>query len=63
MMNYSQGKGDYENWVVSEVEFSPDALGKSEAIMYLGNGYMGLQICCGRAIHKRNKKFVCKWYI
>ena len=43
MMNYSQGKGDHENWIVSEVEFSPDALGKSEAIMYLGNGYMGLR--------------------
>ena len=42
-MNYSQGKGDHENWVVSEVEFSPDALGKSEAIMYLGNGYMGMR--------------------
>ena len=43
MMNYSQGKGDLENWIVSEVDFHPDALGKSEAIMYLGNGYMGLR--------------------
>ena len=42
-MNYSQGKGDHENWVVAEVEFSPEALGKSEAIMYLGNGYMGMR--------------------
>ncbi|WP_172370000.1 glycoside hydrolase family 65 protein [Sporosarcina jiandibaonis] len=43
MINYSQGKGDYENWVVSELAFLPDELGKSESIMYLGNGYMGMR--------------------
>ncbi|WP_285766784.1 glycosyl hydrolase family 65 protein [Peribacillus sp. SI8-4] len=43
MMNYTLGKGEFENWVVSEVEFSPDTLGKSESIMYMGNGYMGLR--------------------
>ncbi|RHW32828.1 glycoside hydrolase family 65 protein [Neobacillus notoginsengisoli] len=43
MMNYDLGKGEYENWVVSDVGFSPDTLGKSESIMYLGNGYMGLR--------------------
>ena len=43
MLNYSLGKGRDENWVVSEVKFSPDALGKCEAIMYLGNGYMGVR--------------------
>lgn len=43
MLNYTLGKGEFENWVVSEVEFSPDTLGKSESIMYLGNGYMGLR--------------------
>lgn len=43
VMDYSQGKGIYENWIVSELEFSPDTLGKSEAIMYLGNGYMGMR--------------------
>ncbi len=43
MMNYTLGKGDYTNWIVSEVEFSPDTLGKCESIMYLGNGYMGLR--------------------
>lgn len=42
-MNYTLGKGEFENWVVSEVKFSPDALGKAESIMYLGNGYMGLR--------------------
>jgi hypothetical glycosyl hydrolase len=43
MMNYSLGKGDLENWVVSETEFSADKLGKAESVMYLGNGYMGLR--------------------
>ena len=43
MMDYLQGKGIYENWIVSELEFSPYTLGKSEAIMYLGNGYMGMR--------------------
>ncbi|WAA09764.1 glycoside hydrolase family 65 protein [Fervidibacillus albus] len=43
MMNYTYGKGEYENWIVSETEFSPDTLGKCESIMYLGNGYMGLR--------------------
>ncbi|MFF2753018.1 glycoside hydrolase family 65 protein [Psychrobacillus sp. NPDC058041] len=43
MINYSQGKGELENWIVSEVEFHPDTLGKSEAIMCLGNGYLGLR--------------------
>ncbi|GGA71475.1 glycoside hydrolase family 65 protein [Ornithinibacillus halotolerans] len=43
MLNYSQGTGLLENWLISEMEFSPDTLGKCEAIMYLGNGYMGLR--------------------
>jgi len=43
MLDYTLGKGQYENWVVSEIAFSPDALAKCESIMYLGNGYMGLR--------------------
>ncbi|KIY22049.1 glycoside hydrolase family 65 protein [Mesobacillus subterraneus] len=43
MMNYDLGKGKYANWVVSDVSFSADTLGKTESIMYLGNGYMGLR--------------------
>lgn len=43
MLNYSLGQGPDKNWVVSEVKFSPDTLGKCEAIMSLGNGYMGLR--------------------
>ena len=43
MLNYSLGTARDENWIVSEVLFSPDALGKCESIMYLGNGYMGVR--------------------
>ncbi|MFJ7826576.1 glycoside hydrolase family 65 protein [Psychrobacillus sp. NPDC096623] len=43
MINYSLGKDDLENWVVSETAFQPDSLGKAEAIMHLGNGYLGLR--------------------
>ncbi|EOS58856.1 glycoside hydrolase family 65 protein [Paenibacillus barengoltzii] len=34
---------ELDNWVFSEVRFDPLALGKCEAIMSLGNGYMGLR--------------------
>ncbi|MBT2583920.1 glycosyl hydrolase family 65 protein [Planococcus sp. ISL-109] len=43
MMNYSLGTGQYKNWLLSETAFSADTLGKSEAVMLLGNGYMGLR--------------------
>lgn len=43
MMDYSQGRGEFENWIVSETAFSSESLGKTEAIMSLGNGYMGLR--------------------
>lgn len=43
MMNYSLGTGTYTNWLLSETAFSADALGKSEAVMLLGNGYLGLR--------------------
>ncbi|MFC4714091.1 glycoside hydrolase family 65 protein [Planococcus dechangensis] len=43
MMNYSLGKGSYKDWLLAETAFSADALGKSEAVMLLGNGYMGLR--------------------
>ncbi|REJ26465.1 MAG: family 65 glycosyl hydrolase [Caldibacillus debilis] len=43
MLAYNHGKGSLENWLITETEFSPDALGKCESIMYLGNGYMGLR--------------------
>lgn len=42
-MDFSLGNGEYKNWIIADVDFSSDLLGKSEAIMYLGNGYMGLR--------------------
>ncbi len=43
MMNYSIGQGKLENWILAESDFSPLHLGKTEAVMMLGNGYMGLR--------------------
>jgi hypothetical glycosyl hydrolase len=43
MMDFSLGNEEYKNWIIADVDFSSDFLGKSEAIMYLGNGYMGLR--------------------
>ncbi|MCD8146031.1 MAG: glycoside hydrolase family 65 protein, partial [Clostridiales bacterium] len=38
-MNYSK----VSNWVLQEDAFAPQKLGKTEAIMSLGNGYMGVR--------------------
>ncbi|MGI2328955.1 glycoside hydrolase family 65 protein [Planococcus sp. YIM B11945] len=43
MMDYQQGSGEFKDWIVSETSFSSDHLGKCEAIMSLGNGYMGVR--------------------
>lgn len=43
MMNYTKGQGEYKNWLVEETKFDVNYLGKCEAIMYLGNGYMGVR--------------------
>lgn len=43
MMNYNLGKNELENWIFEENEFSANTLGKCEAIMCLGNGYMGIR--------------------
>ena len=40
-MNYSKAK----EWIVAEERFDINFLGKCEAIMSLGNGYMGLRSC------------------
>ncbi|MGL5625015.1 hypothetical protein, partial [Cetobacterium sp.] len=42
-MNYTKGTGELKNWIVSENEFNSNNLGKCEAIMCLGNGYMGVR--------------------
>lgn len=43
MMKYDLGQGEYQDWVVAETTFSPNTLGKVEAALSLGNGYMGLR--------------------
>ncbi|MDS9472467.1 glycoside hydrolase family 65 protein [Sporosarcina pasteurii] len=59
MLDYSQGKGEFKNWIISEVDFSSNALGKCEAIMSLGNGYMGLRSVTEEPyIHETRNLFV-----
>lgn len=41
IMQYDKGIDTYKNWIVTESQFSPDLLGKCEAIFSLGNGYIG----------------------
>jgi len=42
-MDYYRGTGDLANWLVSEPEFNTLHQGKCEAILSLGNGYMGIR--------------------
>ncbi|MGM0878209.1 MAG: glycoside hydrolase family 65 protein [Bacillota bacterium] len=43
MLSYNFGSGKEKNWLLTETSFQPNALGKCETIMALGNGYMGLR--------------------
>ena len=43
MMKYDLGTNELSNWLVAETQFSSKTLGKVEAAMCLGNGYMGLR--------------------
>ncbi|AOV08587.1 glycoside hydrolase family 65 protein [Sporosarcina ureilytica] len=59
MLNYSRGKGDLKNWLISEIDFSSNALGKCEATMSLGNGYMGMRSATEEPyIHETRNLFV-----
>jgi len=40
---YDNGRNEYENFIVTEDKFDKRFLGKCEAIMALGNGYMGIR--------------------
>ncbi len=42
-MDYNRGTGKLTNWLVSEPAFDTLSQGKCEAIMSLGNGYMGIR--------------------
>lgn len=43
MLVYDIGKGTLKDWLIAETHFNPQYLGKFEAIMSLGNGYLGLR--------------------
>lgn len=43
MLNYSTGKGDSENWIITETDFKRKFQGKCEVTFCLGNGYMGIR--------------------
>lgn len=43
MLNYQVGTNKDKNWIVSEMKFDSELQGKCEAIMSLGNGYLGLR--------------------
>ncbi len=43
MINYNYGTNDLKNWIIEETEFNSHYLGKCEAIMAQGNGYMGMR--------------------
>ncbi len=43
MMNYDKGKGELQNWLVTEIDFDTRFQGKCETIFCQGNGYMGMR--------------------
>ena len=43
MMQYNRGKGELENWLVTETDFDTRFQGKCETIFCQGNGYMGMR--------------------
>ncbi|MFC9712104.1 glycoside hydrolase family 65 protein [Paenibacillus sp. NPDC056933] len=43
MLKYDAGIGEWNNWLVTETGFDPAHQGKGEAVLSLGNGYMGLR--------------------
>lgn len=43
MLNYTAGSGENTGWIVRETAFDSNLQGKCEAIMSLGNGYLGLR--------------------
>ncbi|MFN7252632.1 MAG: glycoside hydrolase family 65 protein [Anaerobacillus sp.] len=43
MLNYESGTKETKGWIVSETEFRTEYQGKAEAIMSLGNGYLGVR--------------------
>ena len=55
ILRYNKGTGPLENWMITESQFSPDLLGKCEAIFSLGNGYMGQRATMEEAYAKETR--------
>ncbi|WP_027965229.1 glycoside hydrolase family 65 protein [Halalkalibacillus halophilus] len=59
MIRYDRGQDEYKDWIVSESDFNPSHLRKLEAVMALGNGYMGLRSSLEEAYpHAKRNLFV-----
>lgn len=43
MLNYECGKNELKNWIIEDKDFNTEFLGKTETIMALGNGYLGIR--------------------
>lgn len=43
MITYTKGTGDLKNWLIGEDEFQVQFQGKTESILCLANGYMGIR--------------------
>lgn len=43
MLNYDAGRGKLQDWIVEDADFDTRYFGKSETVMALGNGYLGLR--------------------
>lgn len=57
MLDYAKGEGELENWLISETAFSAAGLGKCEAILCLGNGYMGLRSSTEEPYFREKRNF------
>lgn len=42
-LDYGKGSGDTKSWLITEMYFNDEVLGKAESIFSLGNGYMGVR--------------------
>lgn len=50
-MVYNSGKGEYKGFILKEERFDPEFPEKSESIMCLGNGYMGIRAANEEYVH------------
>lgn len=56
-MDYDQGNGDQENWIVAENVFRTRFQGKCESIFSLGNGYLGIRSSTEESYYRQTRGF------